>query len=130
MLRCDPAAVNKAINILSTGRRELQSRSRVEVHSVRIDQAPRVGRHALIFCTQRFEWEHAVAQKQQFNVRSVAIFQGGDDELVWSVQSLVPADKLVYELKCSQFRDMALLEICPAAALSRSTRPRGRFHTA
>ena len=83
----------------------------------------------MIFCTQRFEWEHAVAQKQQFNVRSVAIFQGGDYEIVWSVWNLVLADKFVYKLGCTQQRGVALLEICPAAALSRSTRPRGRFHT-
>ena len=40
---------------------------------MRIDQAPRV-EGLLIFYAQRFEWEHAVAQKQQFNVRTVAIF--------------------------------------------------------
>ena len=51
--------------------------SRAEVHSVRIDQAPRVGRPGLIFCAQRFEREHAVAQKQQFNGRPVAIIPRG-----------------------------------------------------
>ena len=91
---------------------------------MRIDQAP------MVFCTQRFEWEHAVAQKQQFNVRSVAIFQGRDYEIVWGVWNFVLADKFVYELRCSQSRGVALPEICPAAALSRSTSPRGRFHTA